>query len=200
MNNYNKNQRGFTLVEILVATSIFVTATVLVTDIFVRTNKVQRKTQGIQTTATDARFAFETIVREARLGEIDYSYYSSGTVSVDTGETVLALTTATQDKVRFGLRNDVCPVGSTKCLAVCLVDTCTSSNWTAITPQGVNVTKLKFYIYPDKDPFVVTGSTFNNNFQPRVTISMTTENITTDAVSKATFTMQTTVSSRVYKR
>lgn len=199
MKFFNKNN-GFTLIEVLIASSIFVTVTVLVSDIFVRTNEVQRRTQGIQTTATDARFAFESMAREVRLGEIDYTYYG-GTVDVAGGETDLAITTTNQDKVRFGLQTGaVCPVGSTSCLAVCLVDTCAAGDWQPLTPKGINVTNLLFYIYPDVSPFVVVGSGFPNNSQPRVTMLMTTENITTDDVSKAVFTIQTTVSTRVYKR
>ena len=200
MKFFNKNNKGFTLIEVLIASSIFVTVTVLVSDIFVRINKVQRRTQGIQTTATDARFAFETMAREARLGEIDYDYYG-GTVDVSGGETVLAITTTNQDKVRFGLQTgSICPTGTTSCLAVCLVDTCTTSDWQPLTPKGINVTNLLFYIHPDVSPFVAGGTGFSNNYQPRVTMLMTTENITNDDVSKATFTIQTTVSTRVYKR
>ncbi len=200
MHFFNKN-KGFTLIEVLIASAVFVTATALIADIFVRTNDTQRRTQGIQATATDARFAFESMAREARLGEIDYDYYG-GTVDVSGGETELAIKTTENNSVRFGLQTDstICPTGTTSCLAVCLVNTCTTSDWNPITPKGVNVTDLLFYIYPDKSPFVAVGSGFSNNSQPRVTMIMTTENITTDDVSKAVFTMQTTVSTRVYKR
>jgi len=200
INPVKKSNRGFTLIEIMVATAIFVTATVMVTDIFVRVNNAQRKTQGIQITATDARFAFEVMAREARLGEIDYSYYPSSAVDVD-GVDELALMNNENDPIRFGLRGDVCPTGTTSCLAVCLSDTCAlTTDWTAITPRGVDVTNLQFFIYPDQDPFVFSGSGFNSNQQPLVTMTMTSKNVTNDATEEVTFVIQTTVSTRIYKR
>ncbi len=199
MNFLAENKKGFTLIEILVASAIFVTATVMVTDIFVRVNNVQRKTQGIQTTATDARFSFEVMAREARVSEIDYLYYG-GTVNLD-GETELALITASQDTIRFGLQSGAaCPTGTTSCLAICITNTCAAGDWESITPQGINISNLIFYIYPDVSPFIVSGLGYDNNSQPRVTIVMTTTNITNDEVERASFTIQTTVSTRIYKR
>ncbi|MGB0757705.1 MAG: PilW family protein [Patescibacteria group bacterium] len=196
---YKAHNKGFTLVEVLVASAIFVTTTVLVADIFVRTNDTQRKTQAIQETATDARFAFEAVSREARLGEIDYDYYS-GSIDV-AGESELALRNTQSDPIRFGLQTTGCPSGSTSCLSVCIQETCTGSDWVPLSPSGIEVTSLNFLIQPDQSPFEVTGSdTYNNNIQPRITIIMTTENTTSDARELATFTMQTTVSSRFYRR
>jgi prepilin-type N-terminal cleavage/methylation domain-containing protein len=200
----NKNNKGFTLIELLLATAIFATATVVISDIFIRVNKAQRKTQGIQQTASDARFAIESLVRTTRLSEIDYDYYG-GNVSIN-GESVLALRTTADTPVKFSRKNgSVCPDNSTSvyCLAVCTKESCSSdTDWDALTPQGVNVSLLNFLIYPLSSPFEFDSSTgsYKSDVQPRVTIISNSENITSVDVEKKQFYIQTSVSTRVYKR
>lgn len=196
--------KGFTLIELLLATAIFATATVVISDIFIRVNKAQRKTQGVQQTASDARFAIESLVQTIRLSEIDYDYYG-GSVSID-GESVLALRTSADTPVKFARQSGaVCPDNSASvyCLAVCTKESCAfDSDWEALTPRGVNISLLNFLIYPLSSPFEfdsVTGD-YKSDVQPRVTIISNSENITPVAAEKSQFNIQTSVSSRVYKR
>lgn len=193
-------QSGFTLVEVIMASAIFVTAMVAVADMFASINNSQRKTQSIQETSTDARFAFEAMAREARLAAIDYSYYS-GSLSAS-GESVLALRNTTNQPIRFSTQTDpaICPSGSSACLAVCIVETCTTGDWVSLTPKNVEVGYLLFYIEPLLSPFVSVGSGFQSNIQPRVTIVMQTSSTKQDDASQGDLRMQTTVSSRRYLR
>ena len=199
----NKN-KGFTLIELLLATAIFATATVVISDIFIRVNKAQRKTQGVQQTASDARFAIESLVRTARFSEIDYDYYG-GNVSID-GESVLALRTVSDTPVKFTRQSGaVCPDNSASvyCLAVCTKESCTSdSDWDALTPRGINVTLLDFLFFSLSSPFEFDTTTgdYKSDVQPRVTIISNSENVTSDTAEKKQFNIQTSVSTRVYKR
>lgn len=202
MNFLNKS-KGFTLMEVVLATAIFAVATVAVSDIFVRVNKAQRKTQGIQETASDARFAIESIARTIRLSEIDYDYYG-GAVNV-LGENILALRSGSDTPIKFSRQNgSVCPENSASvyCLAVCLEESCLTSDWQSLTPRGVDLALLNFLIYPLQSPYKfdsLTGS-YKTDTQPRVTIISNTENITAAASDQKSFWVQTTVSTRIYKR
>jgi len=198
------DKKGFTLIEVLIATAIFATATVVISDIFIRTNKAQRKTQGIQQTASDARFAIESIVRTARLSEIDYDFYG-GNVSA-TGESVLALRTTADTPIKFSRQSgSICPDNNASiyCLAVCSKESCSNdSDWDPITPRGINVPLLNFLIFPLSSPFEfdnITGD-YKSDVQPRVTIISQTENITASSVERKQFNIQTSVSTRIYKR
>jgi hypothetical protein len=75
-----------------------------------------------------------------------------------------------------------------------------NSTWASITPSGVNVVSAKFNIYPNQDPFQVIVNNYGSNSQPRVTIILTSENIKTRDGEGNIQYLQTTVSSRVYKR
>lgn len=194
-------QKGFTIIEIVIATAIFATVSVIVGDLFLIVSKTQQKTKGIQRTASDARFAMEHLARQMRMGEIDYAYYGS---PVAVPSAVLALRTVDDFPLRFSRQTgSVCPDGGVYgCAAVCTQESCGVGSWQPVTPKGIDVTALSFYIAPLEDPFVfdTTLGDYKYDIQPRVTIVMQTENITLKDVDKKVLRLQTTVSSRTYKR
>src|SRR3989338_3792233 len=69
------NQAGFTLVEMLVTMAIFVTAITAIANIVLYSNRLQRQTQALQKTQSDARFALEVMAQQIRRGNIDYAFY-----------------------------------------------------------------------------------------------------------------------------
>ncbi|MFB6212305.1 MAG: PilW family protein [Candidatus Magasanikbacteria bacterium] len=81
-----ENKSGFTVVELLVAMSVFVTAVTVISGVFVEAISTQRKTNRLMTVNSDASFVFERISREVRtsycfklrgLGSCDGSGYGS---------------------------------------------------------------------------------------------------------------------------
>lgn len=66
-------QRGFTLIEIIVATALFVVVVSLVVDLFSYTLRVNRQVQSIRIAAQGVRTFVETFAREVRNGEIIYN-------------------------------------------------------------------------------------------------------------------------------
>ncbi|MFH0834083.1 MAG: type II secretion system protein [Patescibacteria group bacterium] len=69
------NKKGFTLVEALVAISVFLVIITMVTGIFTNSFATQRKTDVSKVLYEEARIAFERIVKEVRRGTIDYEEY-----------------------------------------------------------------------------------------------------------------------------
>lgn len=79
-------QRGFTLMEIVVATTIFASSLTLMMALFNYTLKINRRVDAQRQTAQGTRNFMEFLVREIRNGKIDYvnsytqcqpNYYSS---------------------------------------------------------------------------------------------------------------------------
>ena len=99
-------QAGFTLVEIIVATGIFIAALSAILVLFNYTLKINREVQTVRQVSQGTRNFTEIIAREIRNGTI--SYPSSGANCLGTNyqqnnNQTLALTTATGDLICFYL-------------------------------------------------------------------------------------------------
>ena len=183
-----KNRKGFTLAEILVAMAVFTTSVTSVANIFMFANRAQRKTQAVQQSQADARFAMEVMAQQVRRGNIDYAYYG-GTIAANP-QTVLAIIDANNNHVQF--RRQV-----TAGHGIIQISQDNGATWADITPPEISVSTLAFYVSPATDPFAAAPS---SNQQPLVTINVTTTNTTTEGSSMPPMFMQTSVSSRQYLR
>lgn len=191
------NKKGFTLVEMMVVLAIFSVATVVVVDIFMMAGKAQRRTLAIEKIQSDARYSIEAISKEIKMDMIDYDWvgYAGGITSP---EDALALLDADNNSIIFKISADDCPAGTNKCLVVSLDGGLT---WASITSEGNNVEDLKFYINPAVNPFLMNvANLYDSNNQPRVTIVLATKGIGGRAEEQQTIYLQTTVSSRIYRR
>ena len=183
-----KKENGFTLVEMLVTMSIFVTAITTLSAIFLLTNQSQRKNKALQDIQTDARFSMEVVSQQIRRGVIDYDFYDG---SIDSNpQTILALLDSAGNKIQFR-RFEASGRGELQ------ISQDNGMNWTALTPPDISILDLFFYISPTTDPFAQTPL---NNLQPLVTIALISKNITTSGESIPNNFLQTTVSSRQYLR
>lgn len=188
LNRAKYNQSGFTLVEIMVAMAVFMVAIVSLANIFMFANRSQRKTQAVQQSQTDARFAIEVMTQQMRRGNIDYAYYG-GTI-VSNPQAVLAIIDADSNRIQF--RRQVF-VGH----GVIQISQDNGATWADITPPDISVSALWFYISPVSDPFASPPLT---NQQPLVTIVVNTTNTTVEGSTARTTFLQTSVSSRQYLR
>jgi prepilin-type N-terminal cleavage/methylation domain-containing protein len=181
------NQSGFTLIELLVTLAIFSTVMTAAVNIFVYTQKAQRRTEAKQATQTDARFALEVMQRQARAGRVDYSAYG-GTISSNP-QTVLALVNTAGVKVQFR-RAEAAGRGEVQ------MSQDGGSSWSALTPPDLSVESLAFYLAPATDPFAANPATDRS---PLTTIVMSTVNLREGGGDAPTF-LQTSASSRQYLR
>lgn len=198
--------RGFTLMELLVVMSIFSTLVLIASDIFVISSRTQRKIYGLERVQADARYTMEAIVREVRTGAIDYSYYA-GTGGVELPETELAMLQSDLTPIRFGTSSSTSICGGATGTAAeansipCLTVTVAGVT-TAITPKNVSVRNLLFYVSPNTDPSVLNVATgaYASNLQPRVTVTLVLESRGGATQEQSTVYLQTTATSRSYKR
>ncbi len=70
--------RGFTLIEMAVATGIFAILVVSAVSIMISVTKAQTKIQRVQTAIDNVRFSLELITKEMRVGKNYESYSCSG--------------------------------------------------------------------------------------------------------------------------
>ncbi|MDP1709398.1 MAG: type II secretion system protein [Candidatus Komeilibacteria bacterium] len=182
------NQSGFTLVEILITMAIFTTAMTTVANIFLLSNRSQRKTQALQTSESDARFALEVISQQVRRGNIDYAYYG-GAIGANP-QAVLALLDNSGASVRFQ-RAVVDGRG------VLQISQDSGVTWADLTPDDISINAVAFYLSPTTNPF---ASPPLSQSQPLVTIVIDTSNTTPEGATLSPTFLQTTISSRGYLR
>ncbi len=197
------NQRGFTLMEMLVALTIFSTLVVAATNIFMLASRSQRKIFDLETMQASARYTMEAMVREIRTGSIDLAYYASRGTPLITPDPELALVDSEGDDIRFFESDEnnasYCPDGdSTPCLLV----TVGANPPAPISPKGIKVRSVSFYISPEVDPFAFDPSSgsFLSDSQPSVTILLSFESSSRKIDERTYTTLQTTATSRRYER
>lgn len=210
------SQKGFTLVEMLVAVSIFSIVVTASTDIFIRSQRAQRQAAALEKVQDTTRFLLTRIAQELRTGHIDYAYYAtsltadSHTIISDTaitsetlaikntdGKTVL-FTVRKKDHTDFG---GVC--GSDEKTAPCLVIAIPDTDQhERATPEGYTIQKLAFYITPPVDSLVIDSALndYPSDIQPRVTIMLSARGNLPGISKPIDLSVQTTVSSREYVR
>lgn len=195
--------RGFTMMEMLVALTVFSTLIVAATNIFLLASRSQRKVFDLEIMQASARYTMEAMVRETRIGLIDYGYYAERDTPMRNIETELALIDNEGETVRFfesdETNQDLCPdATSTPCLLVSVG----GLTVVPISPKGIRLRSVSFYISPENDPlsFDAALGGYPSDIQPSVTILLSFES-SSRRIDERTYTyLQTTATSRAYKR
>jgi len=191
-----KKVSGFSLVEMLITITIFAILSVVLAQIFISFNRLQRQVSNRAVLGQDMRFATELLIRSARNNQIDYS------TSYPTRTGTLKLLTPTGSSIQIGVRpgggaGDCQDATVTQCLALSLDN---GSTWSPITAKRVQVENFDVYVRPSSSPFASSGGTYTSNVQPFATINIRLKYISTTPTDTITLQAQTTVSSRVYLR
>ena len=170
-----KNSAGFTVIELMVAMSMFLILIGVATGTFLETLRMQRIITELSAANNNATQAIEQIGREIRTG---YSFQQS---TAD----VLWFVNYKNEVVLYKLENSdsvACgqAVGAVGCL---LLSKDGGSTWSAITAPEVKVKRFKV---------IVTGVDASDQFSPRVTLV-----ISIAGPRNIDVNLQTTVSARV---
>ena len=177
----NHYTSGFTLIEMLVAISLFAAVVAISAGAYLAIMKAQLKSINMKRVQEDSRYASEIIGREFRMGEVDYTYYGE---EVPSPTSTLVLINSRGTEIKFRLESER------------LEKKVGDGSFIPLTQENIKVTDLKFYISPLTDPFVEGGP----NIQPRVTICLTARSGSPGVPERETeIILQTTISSHMYK-
>jgi prepilin-type N-terminal cleavage/methylation domain-containing protein len=200
MNTLCKQPRGFTLVEMIVATAVFATASLIITDLFLISNRAQRRAESSQAIQSDARVLLANITERVRSGEIDYAAYvgpipKPADMLAIIDERGRSVVIRGSDTV---FANTVCPSElSTPCLEISEDGGLT---YQPMTSERIRLVGMQFYIDPPESPLEQDAGGFVYDIQPRVTFVLGLQGTTANAAELGTTFIQTTVSSRVLLR
>ncbi|TSC56732.1 MAG: hypothetical protein G01um101418_608 [Parcubacteria group bacterium Gr01-1014_18] len=195
-------KNGFTLIEILMAVSLFVSVMTIGTTVFLSSSRAQQRVALGGKIQSDARFVLGSLSEYIRSGTIDYSFAEYGAAIPVPVET-LAILDRQDNPIIFSSKNElaepgICPdAESSPCLALSLDG---GATWNSITSSGVRLESLKFYIRPSQNPYESFGGSFLSNIQPSVTIVLSLESSHPNPDFRNLTFLQTTVTSRLYKR
>jgi len=187
----NKQRKGFTLIEMIVATALFLTVSTVSIGIFLSVTKANTKINAMQKVENEIRYIIEMISKEARLGTIYYDYYDivySG--SFENPASILALTDNADNISYFMLDGD----GSSAGIVQMSLDD--GSTWSDLSTDSVFVDSLDFYLLPNSDPFAQDATIIK---QPMVILFLEAHYNRGDS-SDGQIRIQTTIGSRQYKK
>lgn len=221
--NPSLNYFGFTLMEVVVATSIFATTITLMLSLFNVTLRIQRRTEALRQVSQTVRNVSEFLVKEIRNGQVDYNVRDgqitvdpvdgAGTVcppeptlsGVNAGKTYYDATLDVPITDRIGLVNIE---GERECIAY-IFDTNTNRGKLVIkkenveqedlTPPNVNISYAKFYVRPLKDPYTDYPNQGSSlvEVQPMVTFLLIAQTTLPTGESRS-ITYQTSISTNIY--
>jgi len=193
---FRNNQKGVTLLELMVATAIFVAVILLATNIYKDVMEGQRSAISSQDVQESMRYAFEVMSKEIRHAKgseanpcvngapSDYFTFNTNEVGFDFG-TELYFQNSSSTCVKYYLS----PQGRL------MIGRGTPYVDMPVSPDEIAVTNLKFYIRDYNDSLQP-----GEKFQPSVTMRLTAEMAGSQAKYKQTMDIQTTVSSRSYRQ
>jgi prepilin-type N-terminal cleavage/methylation domain-containing protein len=215
-NNLSVSLSGFTLIEVLISLSIFAVVATIGASMFSTFANNQKRTKVSQELLNNAQYALEIVSREVKNNEIIAFGLSSDLTSRCKGlqishpEYTKCLLFARENGETAGFVYDNinqaldyvlldCTRNEEGIYLTCVIaDGQAPATMLSETYNKVKITNLQFYLTPTANPyFDETGS---NNQQPKVTILLAVKYPSLQLIEQVSHRLQTTVSSRVYKR
>lgn len=187
----NKKNKGFTLMEMVVATALFLIATSISLGIFLSSLKANSSINARHEVENEIRYIMELVSKEIRLSTIYYDYYEEVYEDgVENPVPILALEDNFGNIVYFSLNADLSSPGI---IQMMLED---NGSWIDLNSEDVFVDSLDFYLSPPYNPFVQDLS--EEIKQPMITLNLKAHYSKGD--NNGTINIQTSISSRQYKK
>ncbi|MBI4049498.1 MAG: hypothetical protein HY395_01625 [Candidatus Doudnabacteria bacterium] len=179
------SKRGFTLIEAVVASSVFVFVVSSIVGVYLSTLQLDNKTRSERTLQQNVRFIMEYLAKSVRNGSVDYASYPGGDASLVSDQLWFSNISNEREYIYLSGTNLVLEKTSG-----------VVTQTTNLNSSNVQVANLKFFVTPAKDP-LTSAKTYNQ--QPNVVVVL---ELTTSYGSRENETsrinLQTTLSSREY--
>lgn len=177
------NKKGFTLIEILMATAIFGVLSVTICGIFVNASNLQSQISNYQKLQNDGRYMIEKIAKEVRSKNLILLYPTGNPTS-----SVAFWPDELENRVKIYFDASSSALIYEK-----------NGQAAQLNSSDVEVIRAKFFIYPVQDPFNINVASTTPDIQPRITILLDIANKSVPKYRKELI-LQTTISSRRYMR
>ncbi|MBI2004935.1 type II secretion system protein [Patescibacteria group bacterium] len=189
-----KNPRGFTLIEILVSTAIFIIIMVMAMGALLSVSAANNKAASIKTVMDNLNFALDSMTRSIRTGQ---DYKCAGVGDCPSGDSFIVFEAHPSSQPG-------CTSGSGCSVTYCLSNTAgtacgpsgpyilrnvNATGFVAITAAEVVIDKLTFY---------VKGAPLGDSIQPKITIIISGHTQSGSTLPSTTFNVQTSVTQRIY--
>lgn len=81
-NNFLKNNKGFSIIEILISSAIFILVMTVAIGSFMSTSNSAKRSKALRVAMDNVNFAMDTITRDLRMGD----NYDSGTIGIGSSQ------------------------------------------------------------------------------------------------------------------
>lgn len=178
---YKDLQKGFTVVEILVAVLVFFTVVGISMGALLAVVNANNKAQAVSNVMNNLNFTLEAMVRDFRLGT-DYKCGATGDGTADCSSGASLVTVTTQK----GIRTSYQLSGGQIVKTVNGVDS-------VVSGDDVVITKLTFYV-------AGSAAAPGDTLQPRILVILEGRTASTQAGTQTSFHIQTTASQRIFDK
>ena len=169
--NKNRTEKAFTMIELLVAMTLFLVLMGIAAGSFVKTMRTQRAIVALMAVNDNASLTLEQMAREMRTG-YHFSRISATEIQFVNAYNIVV-------SYRLNINNGAIERGTT--------DQSLITHYEKITADNVKVNNFHFEL---------SGETYGDGLQPRITIAMSVTG-TNDFLGGISTNIQTTVSSRI---
>ena len=185
-----KNKAGFTLIEMLVASVLFLIAITTSIGIFLSTVRANNRINAMQEVENEIRYIVEVISKEIRLGIIYYDYYEEiYGESFENPVSILALEDNAHNVSYFALNGDSSSPGIVQM-------SLNGLDWSDLSTDSIVVDSLDFYLSPAEDPFSQDSTIIR---QPLIVLNLNARYNRGEG-SEGQIRIQTAIGSRQYKK
>ncbi len=194
----SKEKSGFTLIEMLVAMSIFVVFVGILINSYTSILRAYTEANQYREVYVEARDIFETLSREIRDGMYDYNIVNPK----DTDKRFLLVS-------KDGMyRTEICYDEGDSKLSLIKSDfklagteyVCSTSSDKDVLNYNTRIADFKYYITPSFDPYDIDNVSFDNQFQPMITFYIEFQANEGSLMEDQSFALQTTITSRIYNQ
>lgn len=180
-----KLNKGFTLIEIMVASSLFLSVMLIVSGAVLSVFDANQKSKNLRSVMDNFNLTMESMTRTIRFGTNYHSYGCGAPVDItvpndcDTPSDSISIKAEDGSTVTYTLSGGRIKKGASY-----------------ITSPDVTITNLSFWVLGSA-PYCVSSCVTKNTIQPRVVI-LVSGYVGLRETTRSSFTLETTVSQRIF--
>lgn len=195
------------MMEAIVVASIFTTLMTGIMDVYMTAGRAGGQVISRSKLQADARSSLEAISRAIRVSNFDYASYGGVLPAQPTSDLrLINPTTSEISRIGLGAADANC-YSDGKSFPCLRVSTDGGTTWTPLSAKGSKIDAFNVYMSPARDPFafdsvlgIFTNDATNTTRQPVATLVIKFHGVAARASDEWVYTLQTSVTPRLYVR